>query len=186
MPQQTLDENLILKDLEINSAQKLFDLICTNRNYLRKWLPWVDGTKHLDDTICYIQSTLEGDMFCGRYVLEIWHNGDLAGVIDFHNGDKINMIVEIGYWLAEKFQGKGIMTKSCVSCINHAFFNFEFNRVVIKCAVGNERSKAIPERLHFTFEGIEREGQILNGEYTDLMVFSMLKRDWLKSSHLNV
>jgi ribosomal-protein-serine acetyltransferase len=56
---------------------------------------------------------------------------------------------------------------------------------VIKCAVVNERSKAIPERLHFTFEGIEREGQNLNGEYTDLMVFSMLRKDWEKPGFLN-
>lgn len=181
-----LDNGIILKELELSSAKNLFDLICSNRNYLRKWLTWVDETKHLDDTINYIQSVLNMDMFCGRYVLEIWHYDCLAGVIDFHNGDKINMIIEIGYWLAENYQGKGIMTKSCISCIDYAFLELGFNRIVIKCAVGNERSKAIPERLHFTFEGIEREGQNLNGEYTDLIVFSMLKRDWLRRNFLNV
>ncbi|MDR3625552.1 MAG: GNAT family protein [Ignavibacteriaceae bacterium] len=173
-----VNEETVLKELGLDSARDLFNLICSNRNYLRQWLTWVDETKHIDDTINYIQSTSDGDMFCGRYVMEIRHRDSLAGIIDFHNGDKINMIIEIGYWLAEKFQGKGIMTECCRSCINYAFANLGFNRVVIKCAIANERSKAIPERLHFTFEGIEREGQNLNGEYTDLMVFSMLKKDW--------
>lgn len=180
-----LNNETILKELELKTAKDLFNLICTNRNYLRKWLTWVDDTKHLDDTINYIESVLNSDMFSGRYVFEIWYCNNLAGVIDFHNGDKINMIIEIGYWLAEKFQGKGIVTKACISCISYAFFNLKFNRVVIKCAVVNERSKAIPERLHFTFEGIEREGQNLNGEYTDLMVFSMLRKDWEKPGFLN-
>ena len=181
-----LDNDTSLKELELSSAKELFDLICSNRNYLRKWLTWVDEIKQLEDTINYIQNVLNRNMFYGRYVLEIRHCDNLAGLIDFHNGDKINMIIELGYWFGEKFQGKGIMTKSCISCINYAFLNLDFNRVVIKCAVGNERSKGIPERLHFTFEGIEREGQNLNGEYADLMVFSMLKRDWLKTDLLRL
>lgn len=173
-----VNEKIILKELVISSAKDLFDLICANRNYLREWLPWVDDTKHLDDTISYIQSTVDGDMFCGRFVMEIIYCNSLAGLIDFHNGDKINMIIEIGYWLAEKYQGNGIMTECCRKCLDYAFGTLGFNRAVIKCAAGNKRSKAIPERLRFTFEGIEREGQNLNGEYTDLLVFSMLKSDW--------
>jgi ribosomal-protein-serine acetyltransferase len=181
-----IDNETILKELELSSAKELFDLISANRNYLRKWLTWVDETKHLDDTINYIQSVINRDMFSGRYVLGIWKRESLVGVIDFHNGDKINMIIEIGYWLAEKYQGKGIMTRACISCIDYAFLKLGFNRIVIKCAVGNLKSIAIPERLHFTFEGIEREGQNINGEYTDLLVFSILRRDWLKTEILKI
>jgi RimJ/RimL family protein N-acetyltransferase len=180
-----VNDETILKELELNSAKELFNLICSNRNYLGKWLPWVNETKHLDDTISYIQSALDGDMFCGRFVMEISYCNNLAGLIDLHNGDKTNMIIEIGYWLAEKYQGKGIMTECCRACINYAFRELGFNRVAIKCAIANERSKAIPERLHFTFEGTEREGQNLNGEYTDLMVFSMLKKDWTGYSKIS-
>jgi ribosomal-protein-serine acetyltransferase len=179
-----LDNDTFLKELELSSANDLFNLICSNRNYLRKWLTWVDGIQHLDDTINLIKPDLNRDMYYGRFVLEIRHHDDLAGLINFHNGDKINMIIELGYWFAEKYQGKGIMTKSCIACINYAFLNLSFNRIVIKCAAGNERSKGIPARLHFTFEGIEREGQYLNGEYTDMMVYSMLKREWLKPDNL--
>ena len=175
-----LDDDTYLKELELNSANNLFNLINSNRDYLRTWLAWVEDTKHLDDTINYIQSVLNRDMFSGRFVLEIKHKDNLAGVIDLHNGDKIkNMAVEIGYWLGEQYQGKGIMTKACKCCIDYAFLDLEFNRIVIKCAAGNEKSKGIPKRLNFTFEGIEREGQNLNGKYTDLMVYSMLKREWL-------
>jgi ribosomal-protein-serine acetyltransferase len=175
-----LDDDTFLKELELNSANDLFNLINSNRNYLKKWLTWIEDTKHLDDTVNYIQSVLNRNLFYGRLVLEIRHRENLAGLIDFHNGDKTNMAIEFGYWLGEQYQGKGIMTKACVSCINYAFLNLEFNRVVIKCAVGNEKSKGIPQRLNFTFEGIEREGQHLNGKFADLMVYSMLKREWIK------
>lgn len=181
-----LDNDTELKELELDSAHDLFDLVCSNRNYLRKWLTWVDNIKQLEDIENQIQSDLNRDMIYGRFVLEIRHLGNLAGLINFHNHDKNNNIIELGYWFAEKFQGKGIMTKSCIACINYGFLNMEFNRVVIKCAVGNERSKGIPERLRFTLEGIEKEGQNLYGEYKDMRVYSMLKRDWIKPENIQL
>ncbi|MGA7721363.1 MAG: GNAT family protein [Ignavibacteriaceae bacterium] len=181
-----LDNDTELRELELSSANDLFNLICSNRNYLRKWLTWVDNIERLEDIENQIKSDLGRDMVYGRFVLEIRHLGNLAGLINFHNQDKNNKIIELGYWFAENFQGKGIMTKSCIACINYAFLNLEFNRVVVKCAVGNERSKGIPERLHFTFEGIEKEGQNLYGEYMDMRIYSMLKRDWIKPDHVNL
>ena len=181
-----VDDEIFLKDIELNSAQTVFDLIDSCRDYLSEWLSWVEETLQLNDTILYIQSVAGHDMFNGRNVFEIWYKNELAGLIDFHNGDKVNMSVEIGYWLGEKFQNKGIMTRACSACINYAFTTLGFNRIVIKCALGNVKSQSIPKRLNFKFEGIEREGQILNYRFNDLMVFSMLKKEWLQSGSLNV
>jgi ribosomal-protein-serine acetyltransferase len=55
------------------------------------------------------------------------------------------------------------------------------NRVQIKVGVKNKKSAAVPKRLNFTFEGIERDGEYLNGVYIDLEVYSVLKRDWNKT-----
>ncbi|MCL5030170.1 MAG: GNAT family N-acetyltransferase [Bacteroidetes bacterium] len=181
-----VDNEITLKDLELDSAEILFDLIDSCRDYLSEWLSWVEETLQLNDTILYIQSVAGHDMFNGRSVFEIWYKNDLAGLIDFHSGDKVNMSVEIGYWLGEKFQNKGIMTRACSACIDYAFTTLGFNRIVIKCALGNVKSQAIPKRLNFKFEGIEREGQILNYRFNDLMVFSMLKKEWPQSGSLNV
>jgi len=55
------------------------------------------------------------------------------------------------------------------------------NRIQIKCASGNIPSKKIPQRLGFSLEGIERDGELLSdGKFTDLEVYSMLKKDFRK------
>lgn len=171
------DEEIILKELELKNANILFELVDSGRSYLREWLSWVDETNSIEDSVFYIQSVVQSDIFTGRFVLEIWYRNKFAGLIDFHNGNKVNSSVEIGYWLGEIFQGKGIMTRACRRCIEYAFDEMYFNRIIIKCAVGNLRSQAIPKRLGFKFEGIEREGQNVNGRYTDLVVFSKLKKE---------
>jgi ribosomal-protein-serine acetyltransferase len=51
--------------------------------------------------------------------------------------------------------------------------------VEIHCAIGNEKSCAIAKRLGFQFEGVLRQGQLLNGNYVDINVYSMLAGEWL-------
>ena len=55
----------------------------------------------------------------------------------------------------------------------------KLNRIQIKVAVGNHKSAAIPNRLRFQLEGIERAGEFHDNKYLDLQVFSLLKQDWL-------
>jgi len=82
-------------------------------------------------------------------------------------------------WLKENYQKRGIMTSSVRKMMHLAFEDLGINRIQIKCATGNIPSKNIPIRLGFTLEGIEREGELLSGNiFTDLEVYSMLKRDF--------
>ena len=173
-----VDDEITLKELEIDTAEKLFGLIDTNREYLREWLSWVDNTSSIDDTILYIQTLYNQNIYSERFVMEVRYNNELSGLIDYHKGDSVNLKAEIGYWLGEKFQGKGIMTKACVALIDYGFNKAGLNRVTIKCAADNKRSQAIPLRLNFKQEGIEREGQFFYGRYHDVLVFSMLKSEW--------
>jgi ribosomal-protein-serine acetyltransferase len=70
------------------------------------------------------------------------------------------------------------MTAAVKALCDFAFQELNMNRIQIKCAVGNEPSKRIPRRLGFTFEGIERDGELLTGGiYTDIEVYSLLKLD---------
>ena len=48
---------------------------------------------------------------------------------------------------------------------------------MIKTAVGNTKSSAIANNLGFKFEGLERDGELLNGVYIDLEIYSFLKKD---------
>ena len=99
-------------------------------------------------------------------------------MIGFKDTDRINLKTEIGYWLVESMNGKGIITQSVKELVNIAFLQMKINRVQIKCAVGNAKSAAVPKRLGFYFEGTERAGEKHHSRYLDLEIYSMLKKDW--------
>jgi ribosomal-protein-serine acetyltransferase len=97
-------------------------------------------------------------------------------LIGFKSTDLLNKRKEIGYWISEPYQKQGIVTKSVDILCAFAFNEMGMNRVQIKCAVGNTASIQIPLRLGFSYEGIERQGELLSGnEFTDLEVYSKLK-----------
>ncbi len=177
-----IDEDTELRIPEERYAQKLFALIDANRTYLREWLPWVDQERSVEDTQGFIRGALQQFANNEGFQMGIWYKEQLTGVIGYHSIDWIDRKVEIGYWLAESFQGKGLMTKACKTLVAYAFNELKLHRVEIHCATNNKRSYAIPERLGFQQEGIMRDAEWLYDHFVDLMIYSMLEDEWAQKT----
>ncbi len=160
-------------------AEELFQTLDSQREYLGEWLPFVATTLSLEDSISFINSIVHTSDEKEACVYTIRKGDEFAGIIGAKGIDFANKKTEFGYWLSEKFQGQGIMTRCVRALCQRAFTKMDINRIQIKCAVGNDKSSAIPKRLGFTLEGIERQGERMsNGEFVDLKVFSLLKSDF--------
>ena len=173
-----VDTEIELRQLEQSDSIDIFNTINTHRDYLGKWLPFVAFTKELSDTEKFVDSVVNAPKDRFEYVFAIRKRGEFVGLIGFKGTDKLNKKTEIGYWLSEKHQKQGIVTKSVGKLCDFAFNNQGINRIQIKCAIENRSSINIPKKLGFRFEGIERQGELLAGNvYTDLEVYSNLKTD---------
>ncbi len=179
-----IDDDLMLRQLSEQDAPPLFAVIDSNRAFLREWLPWLDTSKSAEDTQYFVRTTLEQFSNNDGFAAGIWYKNSVVGIIGFHKVDWLNRSVEIGYWLAAAYQGKGIVTRACKAFINHAFDEWHLHRVQIRCAVGNSRSCKIPERLGFTREGIQRHAEFLYDRYVDLIIFGMLEDEWKSKRYL--
>lgn len=176
----SVTESISLKLLEQEDAQELYALVNESRNHLREWLPWVDGVKSSDDYNPIITMWLQQFASHNGFQTAILYNGELAGMIGFHKIDWTNKSTSIGYWIGERFKGKGIMTASTRALIDYAFHTYHLNRIEIRCGTENSKSRAVPERLGFSLEGIQRDAEFLADHFHDLAVYSMLACDWKK------
>jgi ribosomal-protein-serine acetyltransferase len=181
MEKLIIDEHQFLERLTLSHVETIFKAIDQNRAFLRKWLPFVDFTHKVNDTERFVRSILEKPAARRDEVYVIRYKQEFAGLIGFKDADRVNDKIEIGYWLVEKMTGKGIAMAATRKMVNLAFRNMEMNRVQIRCGVGNHKSAAIPRRLGFIFEGIERGGERHNHSYIDLEVYSMLKSEWAET-----
>ena len=183
-PELEVDDNIVLKSLQTEDVDRLYKLVESNRNHLQVWLTWINQIQTLADTRNFVKQVKYKNIYAGRWIYGVWYKSDLVGLIDFNEGEKSLNQVSIGYWLAADMQGKGIITRSVKSCLDYVFENLKINRVLIKCASGNEKSQRVPNRLHFSWDGIEVDAGTLHGESVDLVVYSMLYRDWVNVREL--
>ena len=116
----SIDPDITLRELVEQDATPLFQLADNNRAYLRAWLPWLDQNTSVDSTLAFIQHNQQLSKSGNAASFGIWYRTELAGVISYNVIDKANQCAVIGYWLAEKFQGHGIMTKACAKLIEDA------------------------------------------------------------------
>ncbi|TQR46020.1 GNAT family N-acetyltransferase [Paenibacillus popilliae] len=175
-----INDDIQLKILEIRDANELFLLSDKNREYLREWLPWVDRTVSVGQTKEYIQFSLKLFAENNGFNLAIFYKSRIAGCIGLHSIDWSNRKTSIGYWLGEEYQGNGAMTSACKALINYIFNDLALNRVEIRAAVLNTKSRAIPERLGFLNEGTVRQAEWLYDHFVDHVVYGMLKEEWNK------
>jgi ribosomal-protein-serine acetyltransferase len=173
-----LSQDHTLRQIALSDAEELFAVSDASRAHLRRWLPWLDRTRTPADTRGYIESVLRQHENNQGFQAVILCAGRIAGLVGYHRIDWANHNTSLGYWLAEPYQGRGLMTASCQVLIDHAFAALNLNRVAITCATGNERSRAIPQRLGFVHEGRRRDAEWLYDHYVDHEVYAQLQREW--------
>jgi ribosomal-protein-serine acetyltransferase len=177
-----VDREIKLRLFQSQDSPKLYKLINENRYHLREWLPWVDSVTspyQCDSVISlWLQQFSENNAFNAG----IFYYRELVGSIGLHQIDWQNNFASIGYFLAKKAEGRGIITRSVKSILYYAFTDLGLNRIEIRCGINNKKSRAIPEKLGFVAEGRIREGENLSGRFHDLILYSMLAREWTKIS----
>lgn len=173
-----IDDDIKLRQLKQTDAIDIFEAIDSQREYLGKWLPFVVFTKELSDSQEFVDSVINAPKEKLELQFTIRKQDIFIGLIGFKDTDRANKKTEIGYWLSKKYQKQGIITRSVDKLCDLAFNELGINRVQIKCAVGNQPSRKVPQRLGFKLEGIERDGELLTGGiFTDLEIYSKLKSD---------
>lgn len=172
-----VNSKIELETLKLSMTDVIFEAIDRDRDFLNRWLPFVDYTQNASDTEYFIKSVMNQPGRKRDEVYSIWHKQEFAGLIGFKETDWINRKTELGYWLTKRMQGKGIVTACMEKLLRFAFQKLNMNRVQVKVAVGNLKSAAIPKKLGFKFEGIERQGERHKNRYFDLEVYSLLKSD---------
>jgi RimJ/RimL family protein N-acetyltransferase len=83
---------------------------------------------------------------------------------------------ELGYWLAEPFWNKGIMTEAVKLIADYAFEHLNLNRVFAEPYDRNHASMRVLEKAGFQFEGRLKGNAYKDGEILDQLLYAKLKR----------
>lgn len=131
----------------------------------------------LEDAKWYITDCIEkADK--NQYTRAIAVNGKAVGSIGvFIGSDVYEKSGELGYWLAEEFWRKGIVSEAVQQICKEVFDRFDIVRIYAEPFEHNAGSRGVLEKCGFTNEGTMRKGVCKNGEIFGYCMYSLLKED---------
>jgi ribosomal-protein-serine acetyltransferase len=167
-----------LRALEDADAEQLFAVIEANRAYLAHWMPFVGQTRGVADSLAFIRAARRQFEENRGMQLALVQGHQIIGVVGFHAIDWTRKSTSIGYWLAADRQGAGTMTAAVSALLDYAFDQWRLARVEIRAGVLNGRSRAIPQRLGFSEQGVLRSAERIGTRVIDHAVYVMTAREW--------
>jgi ribosomal-protein-serine acetyltransferase len=173
-----IDERTVLCPLTEPDVPRLYASVEANRGHLRRFLPWLDITRSDVDIEAFRARVVAQEREGSGLARVIERDHNVSGVVAFNHIDQFNHRAELGYWIDQRLQGRGICRRACGQLIQYAFDDLHLNRISIAAAVENQRSRALAERLGFTFEGVRRESEWLYDHYVDHALYGLLRREW--------
>ena len=84
---------------------------------------------------------------------------------------------ELGYYIAEAYWGKGMMTKAVRQICRYVFDNSDILRIYAEPFAFNAASCRVLEKAGFQYEGTLRSNAVKNGNVIDMKMYSLLKSE---------
>ena len=181
LPDFQIDPETALYPPQLEWAEEVYQLIDNNRAYLERWLDWLPATQSVGDAYRFLFDAIRFNEGGQRCTYLISYHGQIAGFVSLMAIDYKHHTAEMGYWLSEHLQGRGIVSRSCEQLLEFAFAEICLNRIALRVMSSNSSSKAVALRLGFTREGCLREAFRYKRSFYDLELFSILRKDWKKS-----
>lgn len=123
----------------------------------------------------YIQAMLSADEN-KTFAFAVTADDKAIGSISVFRQENIHRrTAELGYYIAEEYWGKGIMTEAIKQICEYVFQNSDIIRIFAEPFADNKASCRVLEKAGFQLEGILKSAAIKNGKIIDMKIYSLIK-----------
>lgn len=140
------EDGFTLARWQFTDEPELVETVNGSLEHLGSWMIWASGGYTAEDGAEFLRTTRENWAGGETHDFAIRVDGSIAGAVGVMAREGG---VEIGYWLARGFVGRGLITRA-VRLLTGEAFRLGAGYVEIKHDERNVRSGAVPARLGFT------------------------------------
>lgn len=168
--------NCRIRKWELADAKDLAAALSNTKiqDNLRDGLPYPYTEQDGIDYISAMLSADENDTFAFAITVEEKVIGSI-GV--FRQGNIHRQTAELGYYIAEEYWGKGIMTEAIKQICKYVFEKSDIIRIYAEPFAYNMASCRVLEKAGFQYEGTLRKNAVKNGKIIDMKMYSLLKME---------
>lgn len=168
--------NCRIRKWELSDAKDLAAALSNTKiqDNLRDGLPYPYTEQDGIDYISAMLSADENDTFAFAITVEEKVIGSI-GV--FRQGNIHRQTAEVGYYIAEEYWGKGIMTEAIKQVCRYVFDKSDIIRIYAEPFTYNVASCRVLEKAGFQYEGTLRKNAVKNGKIIDMKMYSLLRTE---------
>ncbi len=165
-----------IRKWELSDAADLAAALSNKKiqNNLRDGLPYPYTERDGIDYISAMLSSNENETFAFAVTVD---NKAIGSIGVFRQGNIHRQTGELGYYIAEEYWGKGIMTEAVKQICRYVFDKSDIIRIYAEPFAYNEASCRVLEKAGFQYEGTLRSNAVKNGKVIDMKMYSLLKAD---------
>ena len=166
--------NVHLREWKSEDAPDLVAAINNKKvlDNLRDGIPYPYTEK---DAVEFIAATLSSEKN-NQYAFAICRGDKAIGSIGVFRRDNVHRLTaEMGYYIAEPYWGKGIMTEAVTRMCAYIFENTDIVRIFAEPYSSNSASCRVLEKAGFQFEGVLRQNAVKNGKSVDMKMYAIIR-----------
>ncbi len=141
---------------------------------LRDGLPYPYTEQDGAEFISAMLSADEDETFAFAVTID---NKAVGSIGVFRQGNIHRQTAELGYYIAEEYWGKGIMTEAVRQTCEYVFDKSDIIRIYAEPFAYNTASCRVLEKAGFQYEGTLRNNAVKNGKVIDMKMYSLLKAE---------
>ena len=165
-----------IRKWELSDAKDLAVALSNKKvqDNLRDGLPYPYTEQDGKEFISAMLSADESETFAFAITVD---NMVIGSIGIFRQGNIHRQIAELGYYIAEEYWGKGIMTEAVKQICEYVFANSDIIRIYAEPFAYNIASCRVLEKVGFQYEGTLRSNAVKNGRVIDMKMYSLLKAE---------
>ena len=172
------DGDVVVRPIRVRDAPALERELAINRRWLRQWEATVPGGGGPIDVRSGIRALLRHSRTGASLPFALEVDGEFAGQLNVSSITAGSLSsATIGYWVAERFAGRGATTSAVALVSDLLFVGMGVHRVEICIRPENAPSRRIVEKLGFRYEGLRRRYIHIDGDWRDHFTWALTVED---------
>lgn len=167
-----------LRLIRSRDARVLQTELLQNRGWLQRWEATLPQGAGAVDMRVSIRRLLQQYRDGAGYPFVMEYEGEIAGQLNVWGVSRGSLCsATIGYWVSERFAGKGITPTAVALATDASFVEYGLHRMEICIRPENVASLRVVQKLGFRYEGLRRRYIHIDGHWADHYAFALTRED---------
>ncbi|KJV31339.1 hypothetical protein VI08_13625 [Luteibacter yeojuensis] len=179
-PHDLTDGVVSLRRYRDSDPSELAAAISESEATVGRWMNWASADYRAEMAMDWIRFSEKawaiGDSF--DMLIVDARSDRCLGSIGLNQRNRENNFANLGYWVRQSAQGKGVASRAGKLAIEWALWRVGLSRIEIVVAQDNSASRRAAEQIGAQFEGVLRKRLMIRGALVDAAMYAVVAGDY--------